>query len=43
MNKEPYTQLVIDVIEFKMNDVIMYSDPIEEEPEENGGGVLVDP
>ena len=43
LKKEYYTRAEMDVIELHIIDVIMTSDPIEEEPEENGGGVIGDP
>ena len=42
MKKEPYTRTELDVIAFETEDIIMTS-IIEEDPGENGGGVLVDP
>ena len=44
MNKEPYTRTEIELIQFEAEDVILTSgDPIEVDPGQTGGGVLVDP
>ena len=41
MKKESYIRTELELIEFSTEDVILTS--IESMPEENGGGVLVDP
>ena len=43
MEKEKYNRLQMEIIGFTLKDVIMASDPIEEDPEESGGGVLPNP